>query len=347
MRRSPILHPVSAVYGAAVRARLSAYSRGLLSPSSLGVPTVSVGNITAGGTGKTPFVEWLCRKLAEQGRRVGVLTRGYQRDSPQKRVLVSDGVSLFADVGQAGDEAFLLAKNLLGVAAIISDSDRTAAGQWAVKELGLNAFVLDDGYQHLQLTRDLNVLLVDATDPWGGKRLLPYGRLREPVSGVGRSDCVVITRADEPSAVQSLVNEIGDLNRGRPVLTSRMHVRAVLPLTENQIGAISPPNPIAAFCGVGNPTAFFAQLRRNGYNVVLTRSFPDHHRYHQRDIDAVAEAAMKHRARSFITTAKDAVKLRQFAFRIPCYVLEIEVQIDQELRFLELLRAVLTTTGTR
>ncbi|HLA09051.1 MAG TPA: tetraacyldisaccharide 4'-kinase [Pyrinomonadaceae bacterium] len=339
-----MLHPVSAIYGAAVRARLSAYSKGLLSPFSLGVPTISVGNITAGGTGKTPMVEWLCRKLSQEGRKVGVLTRGYRRDSPQSRVLVSDGISVYANAWEAGDEAFLLAERLVGVAAVISDANRTAAGRWARDELGLNAFVLDDGFQHLQLSRDLDLLLIDATDPWGGNSLLPLGRLREPVSGLRRADCIVITRAEEPTTVNDLITEIKAISDAPRVLSSRMRVRGVELL--NEIGGLEDPRgkPMAAFCGIGNPNAFFNQLRRDNYNVVLTRAFPDHHRYNQADIEAVVREGRLRGAQSVVTTAKDAVKLRELKFSVPCYVLEIEVEMEQEATLVDLIRSLLSSS---
>ncbi len=197
---SLIMMPLRVVYGAVTRARLAAYRSGLFSVSKLPVPVISVGNITTGGTGKTPLVEWVCRVLANQIKKdakVCVLTRGYGRANPQEQVLVSDGTKVFADEREAGDEPLLLARNLLGVAAVIANADRVAAGQWAIGSLGAQAFVLDDGFQHLRIERDLDIVTIDATNPWGDGGLLPHGRLREEATGLSRADCVVITRSEQ------------------------------------------------------------------------------------------------------------------------------------------------------
>ena len=205
---SIILAPLGALYGAITETRLALYRRGLLNVSKLDAPVISVGNITTGGTGKTPLVEYIARALAAEGRKVCILTRGYGRENPKARVLVSDGQQVLASENEAGDEPRLLAENLQGIAAVISDADRFAAGQWAISELGSEVFILDDGFQHLRLARDLNVATIDATDPWGGGRLLPRGRLREPRAGLARADCIVITRADQADDFDSLKREI-------------------------------------------------------------------------------------------------------------------------------------------
>src|SRR5712692_8004430 len=151
-----VLPPLGALYSAAVRARLALYQRGLLQVSKLEAPVISIGNITTGGTGKTPLVEWVARSLAREGKTVCILTRGYRRANPNQRVVVSDGKRVLASELAAGDEPRLLAENLVGAAAVIGDADRFAAGRWAIRELGANAIVLDDGFQHLRLARDLN-----------------------------------------------------------------------------------------------------------------------------------------------------------------------------------------------
>jgi tetraacyldisaccharide 4'-kinase len=143
---------------------------------------------------------------------VCILTRGYGRLNAGSRVIVSDGSNVLADAAEAGDEPFLLAQNLKGLAAVISDSNRLAAGKWAIENLGAEVFVLDDGFQHLALARDLNILAIDATNPWGGGKLLPAGRLRESRSGLSRAACVVVTTADQSSGLVSLAAEIQTLN---------------------------------------------------------------------------------------------------------------------------------------
>ncbi|HEY0430584.1 MAG TPA: tetraacyldisaccharide 4'-kinase, partial [Pyrinomonadaceae bacterium] len=189
-----MLPPLSAVYAAVARARLAAYRRGWLSVAKLAAPVISVGNLTTGGTGKTPLVEWVCRVLAgesvpgivvaEPPKKVCVLTRGYGRANPKSQVVVSNGTEILVDERDSGDEPMLLARNLLGTAAVIANPNRVAAGEWALKNLGSEAFVLDDGFQHLRLARDLDIVTIDATNPFGGSRLLPAGRLREPISGL-------------------------------------------------------------------------------------------------------------------------------------------------------------------
>ncbi|MGH9882418.1 MAG: tetraacyldisaccharide 4'-kinase [Pyrinomonadaceae bacterium] len=336
-----VLPPLSALYGAAIRARLAAYRNGLLSASRLDVPVISIGNITAGGTGKTPLVEWVCRALAREGRQVCILTRGYRREHPGTRVLVSDGSSVQATEKEAGDEALLLAQNLKGIAAVVSDARRVAAGKWAIEELGVNSFVLDDGFQHLQLARDLNVVTVDATDPWGGNQLLPSGRLREPLSGLERADCIVITRADASNRLPSLIAEIQKLVGNRPIFTSRMKPVGTKTLSGEQVESASLAQPLGSFCGVGNPNSFFSLLRSSGYRLVLTRAFADHYLYSQNEIDQLVAEARHHGARSLITTAKDAVKLQRFSLALPCYVLEIQIEIDEEEQFVSMIRKAL------
>src|SRR5690349_15513689 len=206
--KSLVLPPLGALYGAITRSRTALYARGTFRTFKLERPVISIGNITTGGTGKTPLVEWIARVLARSGKKVCILTRGYGRENPKQRVLVSDGTTVFADPSRAGDEAFQLATDLLGVAAVVSDADRFAAGQGAIQHLSTDCFVLDDGFQHLQLARDLNVVTVDATDPWGGHRMLPNGRLREPLRSLQRADCVVLTRCEQVEDLKPILTEI-------------------------------------------------------------------------------------------------------------------------------------------
>ena len=338
-----MLAPLSALYSAVTRTRLALYRRGVLKTSQLAAPVISVGNITAGGTGKTPLVEYLARAVHQDGRRVCVLTRGYGREKAG-RVMVSDGECMLASEREAGDEPRLLAERLRGVAAVISDANRFAAGQWAMKELGSEVFVLDDGFQHLNLQRDLNIVTIDATRPWGDRRLLPWGRLREPTRGLSRADCVVITRADQSDGVQALQEEIKALVPNGQVFTSQMYTcgfkQVGVSFSEDHGGLTGEiAQPVGTFCAVGNPAAFIQQLRDAGYDPVSTTVFPDHHRFSEYEIASIVRKAKAAGATSLITTAKDAVKLREFSFELPCYVLEIEIRIDDESRFLAMIRA--------
>ena len=325
--KSIVLSPLSLLYGAVTRTRLSLYRRGTFVTTKLDRPVISVGNITTGGTGKTPLVEWVAKTLAGQGKRPCILTRGYGRKDPHVQVIVSDGYGVLASPMEAGDEPYLLAVNLSGIAAVISSADRIAAGQEAINDFGSDCFVLDDGFQHLRLARDLNIVTIDATNPWGGGSLLPYGRLRESREGLSRADCVVITRCDQVRSLDALRSEIVKYTGNRPIFNSQMRTSRVSSL-KNGPGALSSPARLAAFCAIGNPSAFFEHLRRSGYELVLQKSFPDHHIFSQEEIDSLIESAKNAGANSLITTAKDAVKLRTLSFPIPCYVLEIEIAIE-------------------
>lgn len=344
---SLILIPLGAVYSVLTKARLVAYQRGLLSVSKLPVPVVSVGNMTTGGTGKTPLVEWVCRTIADlglhegarEGKKICVLTRGYSRADPKTQVVVSNGGEILAGEREAGDEPFLLAKNLVGIAAVISNPNRASAGKWAIEKLKTEVFVLDDGFQHLRLSRDLDIVTVDATNPWGGGSLLPHGRLRESPDGLSRADCVVITRAEQVRDLTATKEAVQQFVGNTPIFSSRMLTSGI-----RRVGCASgdredvPPQPVGAFCGVGNPESFFEHLRREGHQLAFTRTFADHHQYKQSELDELVQEAMARKAGSLITTAKDAIKLTSFNLEIPCYVLEIQISIDEEERLVEIIR---------
>ena len=372
------LAPLSLLYGAAVRARLALYHRGALLTRRISAPVISIGNITAGGTGKTPMVAWTARVAAAAGRRVCVLTRGYGRVDAGARVVVSDGERLLADARAGGDEPRLLAEELQGEAAVISDANRAVAARWAQENLRSDAFVLDDGFQHLALARDLDIVTVDATSPWGGGRLLPRGRLREPLAGLKRADCIIITRAEQASDLVGLRAETQRLSDGRAeVFIARTRALRARPVDGSGAGnllaetapadeaatdkisadktaarPVTPalrlaalPQMVAAFCALGNPPAFFAHLRREGFALSFTRAFPDHHYYSQRDADALAQAAAASGAQALLTTTKDAVKLRALRFALPCYALEMELEIEDEERLRALIRTALARAG--
>ena len=328
------LTPLSAVYGVGIRLRNLFYRRGLLRTFAVDAPVISVGNLTTGGTGKTPLVQWIAEELATSGRRACVLTRGYARNS-SGRVVVSDYTGVLSNVEEAGDEAFLLAQNLAGRVAVICDSDRVAAARWAIEHLQSDVFVLDDAFQYQRIKRQLNILTIDATNPWGNGTLLPAGNLREPVSELQRAGCIVITRADVAEDLDQLLAQIRQRVPHVPLFTSRVRTAAIDSLTTNSTckSLTDSKAPVMAFCGVGNPTAFFALLRRDGWELTHTREFRDHHKYTQRDIDRIVQEALKRNANCILTTQKDAVKLSTLAFDIPCYVVDISVEIDNAAEF--------------
>ena len=333
--KSIVLPPLSLLYGAVTRTRLSLYRRGTFQTTKLDRPVISIGNITTGGTGKTPLVEYVARTIASHGKKVCILTRGYGRKDPHLQVIVSDGYGVLASPSEAGDEPFLLATKLAGQAAVISSADRIAAGEEAIKDFGTEAFVLDDGFQHLRLARDLNIACIDATNPWGGGRLLPYGRLREAREGLRRADCVVLTRCDQVENIEGLRDEVGELIEGRAIFESRMRPLRVVSL-KNGPEVLAVPGRVGAFCAVGNPGSFFENLRGLGYEIGLERAFADHHAYSQSDVDALHQLAKETGANALITTAKDAVKVKGLSFALPCYVLEIEIAIHEADAFQQL-----------
>lgn len=342
----PALKPLGFLYGGVMRARRALYRKGLLASFDLGVPVISIGNITTGGTGKTPVVAWVAHALARDGSRVCILTRGYGRRDESKLVLVSDGERVLADAPEGGDEPRLLAEMLKGTAAVVSDRNRVEAARWARKNLGSEVFVLDDGFQHLRVRRALDIVTVDATDPWGGGHLLPQGRLRESLSGLRRADLIILTRSEQVAEVNSLKHEVEECSGRKNVFISRTRTRTVRPLVYDQEGTTSPVSSykVAAFCALGNSRAFFNHLKRSGFDLTYSRAFADHHSYTRHDIERVAREARAHGAEALLTTAKDAVKLRSMRFEMPCFVVEIEFEFEDELGLREALRQA---TGNR
>jgi tetraacyldisaccharide 4'-kinase len=331
--------PLSWIYSKITGFRNGLYDREWLEIADLGAKTISVGNITTGGTGKTPLVAQIARVLLGRGEKVCILTRGYKREDPSQRVLVSDGEQVLADAKSAGDEPFELAQKLAGRAVIIADADRGEAGKWAKRKFGTTVFILDDGFQHRQVKRDLDIVCIDATDPWGGGKILPSGRLRESRKGLGRADIVIITRADLVHRLEEIKSEISRLNTTAPVFTCFNNVTDIRPLKDDQIT----PSDVArharafAFCAIGNPESFFELLRREGFDVSATRTYRDHHSYTQKDIEELEKDAAKAGAGMLLTTAKDAVKLTGLEIKIPCFVVEIETVIDDAEAFEDLI----------
>jgi tetraacyldisaccharide 4'-kinase len=353
-----MLSPLAYLYGKIVDVRNRLYDKGVFETFDLGARTISVGNITTGGTGKTPLVAHIAGILADRGEKVCVLTRGYGRQDPRRRVLVSDGISILADAAVGGDEPVELAHKLLEKHVIvIADADRVAAAEWAKRKFAVTAFVLDDGFQHRRARRDVDIVCIDATSPFGGNRMLPAGRLREPLKNLARADAVVITRADLGDDISNLRSQILSLAPNAVILEGRDRIRGVASIEEFRTAAVPRTSindalkalrlsrerelSVAAFCALGNPDAFFnrllAELERGGeerdLDLCLARAFPDHHAYSQADINELQGSATD----VLITTGKDAVKLSEIKFEIPCFVVEIEVELDGENEFAALL----------
>lgn len=227
-----LLLPFSWIYGAITSTRNSLYQKNFFASFDLDVKTISVGNITVGGTGKTPMVAFIAEKLAEKSEKVCILTRGYGRDNPKERVLVTDGERILADAREAGDEPFELANKLLGKAVIVADAKRAEAGKWAKEEFGITTFILDDGFQHLKVKRDLDIVLIDATNPFGNNQILPTGILRESLSGLKRADAIIITRANLVEDISKIKAEILRINPNCQIFISKNQFTKAVKLKE-------------------------------------------------------------------------------------------------------------------
>jgi tetraacyldisaccharide 4'-kinase len=327
------LKPLSGLYGLAVDRRSAFYERGVFKQHRVRVPVISVGNITVGGTGKTPLVEWIARTLAAEGHRPCVITRGYRRNT-KNRIVASNGIEISATLREAGDEAYMLAESLKGKAAVVCDADRVAGANWAIENLKSAVIILDDGFQHRRIARDLDIVTIDATNPWGNGNLLPAGIMREPLTALSRADCFVITRADDAARTANLRDELRKINAEAPLFTSITKLSETRMLATNINASLDPKaQPIAAFCAIGNPESFFDLLKREGFQLKYQRAFRDHYRFNQSDLDRVEAAARESGAELLITTAKDAVKLRELKIQMPCYVADIAIDIDPNEQF--------------
>ncbi len=331
----------SSVYGKFTDIRNAFYEREIFKSFALGAKTVSVGNLTVGGTGKTPLVALIAEILAENGEKVAILTRGYGRKNPKARVLVSDGEKILADAATAGDEPFELARKLGERAVIVADANRVSAANWAREKFGITAFVLDDAFQHRRARRDLDIVCVDATNPFGNYRTLPSGILREPLKQLKRADLIVLTRANLVKKVENLPEKIGEFNSSSPIFISGNKISGITELNDflaerdavKMDKNLVKSRPSLAFCALGNPDNFFDQLRGENYDLKSTLTFPDHHFYREIDAKKIEEAAVSARAEILLTTAKDAVKLRNLNFSTDCAVVEIEMSFADEANF--------------
>ena len=339
------------LYELGVRLRVAAYETGYLKPKRLAATTISIGNIAVGGTGKTPMVHYVARYIEEEGHSVAILTRGYGRKSTGGRTLNGpegrggDGAKSYLEYG---DEPVMLARKLPDVPVIIN-KDRYESGTYATRELGRDVLILDDAYQHLSVARDLNILLLDATDPFAGFEMLPFGRLREPLYGIKRADVVIITRADRPfdqGQVAAIIKYYcGD---EAPVMYVYSSIKRLRHLGE---GAAYEANQftgwnVSLMCGIGNPHAFADDILQIGINIVAEHFYNDHHAFTQQDLDEVTRAAREAGADAIITTEKDAVRLEGLALpEVPVYVAEIEIESDDEVRLKSLLLRTLVKKG--
>ena len=288
-----VLLMLSFFYGLAVFIRNRLYDFSIFRKTKVGAAVVSVGNITTGGTGKTPLVAWLSNYFTEKNIMTAVLTRGY-------KVKNSD----FAD------EPAMLVKTC-PKAKVIVNSDRTAGAKKAIAEHDAKLLIMDDGFQHRRLTRDVDIVAIDATEPFGCEKLLPAGLLREPVGSLKRADAVVITRINQtqPEKIQEIKSRIAEINPDI-VFAAAVHKPICAKLIKDKQIAIDElaDKKLYAFCGIGNPNAFFQTLDELALNIVGTRVYNDHHTYTDSDIAAICEDGRYKQAEMIITTQKDWVK---------------------------------------
>lgn len=328
------MNPLGTIYGAAARARRRWYAGRPAARRRLARPVISVGNLAVGGSGKTPAVEQVARLLLAEGERPAILSRGYgRRVAASEPTVVSDGQRLMADLDRAGDEPLMLARALPGAAVVVAPA-RYDAGTLAETRLGCTVHLLDDGFQHLQLERDVNLLLMATGDL--EDRMLPAGRLREPLSAASAADAVIVTGADA-SRAEAVARQLGVT----PVFRTVVRIgapRMVQPYGEP--AAIAPGTPVFGLAGIARPERFFAAALGAGWRITGEQRMRDHHRYTRRDVERIVAAARRAGAAAVLTTAKDAVRLEAFApFPLPFCWLPMEVAIEPAQAFREWLLA--------
>jgi tetraacyldisaccharide 4'-kinase len=313
----------------------SAAGRAPLHPQRLNACTVSIGNLTTGGTGKTPVILWLLEQLQGRGVSCALLTRGYRRASPEAVTVLEPGAVALEEV--TGDEAQLVLRRFripIGIAA-----NRYAAGRAIEDRFHPDLFLLDDGFQHRRLARDLDIVLIDVTEPFGRRALLPVGRLREPPEALARAGAIVLTRCLPHERWEALQEEIRRYNPHAPIFFARFEPDA---LVDAATGAEQPlahlaGRPVVGFCGVGNPAAFAESLVQAGFGLADLVRFRDHHRYSASDLERVANAAQRTGASALVTTEKDLINLGRLSPRLDLYWLRMRVAIDRAEALLDLI----------
>lgn len=328
-----LLTPLSYLYAATVKLRNWLYDSRILKSKGLPCTVVSVGNIASGGTGKTPVVIWIAKALLDAGRRPAILLRGYHRreKTPGSQV-VSDGQEILASVPTSGDEAMMIARELPSVPVLIG-KNRHEAGRRALERLKCDVLILDDGFQHRKLGRNLDIVAVDATQPFGTGKLLPAGTLREPVSALRRADLIMLTRVDMVDSANEVRKDIAALVGDTPIIESRHGPTRLYRLGGggNVDFCILKGKNLLAVCGIGNPAMFAETLRRYEPETIELLPFPDHHQYCRADVARIQQEAQRAGADYIIVTRKDELKLSAFVTEerdaLPILVLAIEVSV--------------------
>ncbi|MFC2149839.1 tetraacyldisaccharide 4'-kinase [Candidatus Auribacterota bacterium] len=335
-----LLFALSKVYGLAVRLRIYLYKWGILRRKTLGCIIISVGNITVGGTGKTPHVEMLARALTEGKRKVAVLSRGYKRKKRYSLknifskewwtsvpLVVSDGREILMSSKEAGDEPYMLANMLPGVIVLVG-KNRVKSGSYAIEKLGVDTLILDDGYQYLPLNRRLNVMLIDATNPFGNGHLLPRGILRESLKHLSRADMFVITKSEDTDTekIKALLKE---KNSPAGIIESYYDPLRLVEIRsgeKKELGFLAGKRALV-MTAIADPEGFEKLVRKLGADIADVRRFEDHHRYSWREVDGIIKETHK-KADLIITTEKDSVRFPILENPLmPVYYLKVEVKI--------------------
>jgi len=339
------LKALSVLFSGIVRLRIFLYEKRILRNQPLGCLVVVVGNLTVGGTGKTPVVERFARNLAQRGRKVAILSRGYKsrrepilrkwirwithiQESPPK--IVSDGKTILLDSLQAGDEPYMLARNLLdyGVLVLV-DKDRVKAGRYAIRNFGVDTLVLDDGFQYLPLKGRLNLLLVDKTNPFGNGNLLPRGILREPIEHIKRASYVFITKSDGRNG-ELLRKQIKEQNPEVDIIECTHQPQYLQDLSNGGNFPLEwlQGKKVGALSGIAVPESFESFLVRYGAEIRYAERYLDHHRYTDRELKDFVKGAMSAGVECIVTTEKDAVRIDpETDFGIPFLFLRLEIHI--------------------
>ena len=326
-----ILNFFSKGYTLVVKIRAWLYDNAFLPQFPLGCQVISVGNVTAGGTGKTPVVEILARTLTEEGRKVAILSRGYR--SKKKSVtetlprVVSDGHRVLLDSEMGGDEPYMLARNLPGVVVLV-DKDRVKSGRYAIKKFGCDVLVLDDGFQYRRLKHSHEIVLVDSTNPFSNGHLLPRGTLREPAAHIKRADFIFITKSNGDTEI--LRAKIKKLNPDAEITECRhspRYFKNAYSTDEIQLEALK-GKKVVALSGIASPQSFENSLIRMGATILARERFSDHYRYRSQEIIDIINNADELGADYILTTEKDAVRLPHLENpKVPVYYMRMEIEI--------------------
>jgi len=325
------LYLLSLPYGWAVRTRSLLYSLRLLKTRTLPCPVISVGNITVGGTGKTPLVMGLAKGLIDRGISVAILSRGYKRTKTSEPV-VSDGRNIFLSPEESGDEPFLMAQVCKGVPVLVG-KDRFANGRVALQRFGMKGLLLDDGFQHLPLHRDLDIVLIDSHIGFGDHHLLPRGILREPLSHLRRAHLFLLTKVEDLETWRRLGKKIYEIHPQAHVFRSHYQPMSLVdPQGEEEELNSLKGKKILALSGIANPHSFSALLRKCGTEIMSEAIFPDHHFYLPKDLSFIKEKSKG--VDWIVTTEKDMLKLQTLGIdHLPIRALRIEVKIWEEEEF--------------